>query len=220
MVALRTLIVQPLKQHKSTIFFLHGLGDSGAGWEPVGRMLQPLFPNTKFVFPHAPSIPVTLNFNQTMPAWYDLYSLDKSVKKQDKEGILLSVSKIESLINQEIDLGIDSSQIILGGFSQGAAVSLITGLTTKINLGGIFGLSGYLPIFDSIPELYNNTKGHWFQGHGNADEVVAFKWGFESYEALVKLGLSVDFRAYQGLGHSCNDQEIKDLSDYFKRILK
>jgi predicted esterase len=154
---LRSVVINPVKTHTATVLFLHGLGDSGYGWKSVGEMLAPLLPNVKWVFPHAPSIKVTLNFGQTMPAWYDIYSLDKSIKKQDEAGILQSVTSsyfcfdiVEQLIANEINSGIQSERIIVGGFSQGAAISLLTGLLSQFKLGGIICLSGYLPISEKV----------------------------------------------------------------------
>jgi predicted esterase len=143
MLKMQTVAAQ--SNHTATIFFLHGLGDCGESWMPVGQMFAAAHPNIKWVFPDAPIQAVTLNSGMRMPAWYDIKSLE-SKEHQDEQGLYKTVKSVENLVNLEIAAGIPSDRIIVGGFSQGAAVALLTSVMSTIKLGGIIGLSGYLPL--------------------------------------------------------------------------
>jgi len=154
-----------------------------------------------------------------MPGWYDIKSFnDLAAREEDAEGILRSRDYIHSLIDAEVANGIPANRIVVGGFSQGGALSLISGLTYKQPLGGVFGLSCYLllqsKLKDLIPEDSPNKKTPIFMGHGDADPVVAHKYGKKSADELVKLGYNVDFRTYQDLVHSADPEEIDHLEAY------
>ena len=199
---LKSVVIKPTKSHTSTVIFLHGLGDSGHGWSQIGQMASSLLPNVKFIFPHAPVLPITLNNGYQMPAWYDIVSLHNINAKQDEKGMTESCSKIDELIQFEINIGIPSDKIVVGGFSQGAAMSLLYGLTCNHKLGGIVALSGYLPLSAKIEELKTafNNETRFFMGHGTLDDVVKFQYGKSSADKLKNLGYSVDFRSYNDLG--------------------
>ncbi|KAJ3066598.1 hypothetical protein HDU98_010109 [Podochytrium sp. JEL0797] len=215
--SLQSVIVPAATKHTATIFFLHGLGDSGHGWAPVGEQLSGLFPHVKFVFPNAPSIPITLNGGYKMPGWYDIISLDHKVRKEDEKGMLETVERINKLITDEIASGIKSKRIVLGGFSQGAAMTLLTSLKSDIKLAGFVGLSGYLPLADKLAESHSDTN-QWtpyFMGHGDSDEVVAYEWGRLSAEKMKDvLGRQVVFKTYRGMGHSTTNAELSDLAKF------
>lgn len=130
---MKPLIIPPSAAHKSTVILLHGLGDSGHGWHGAAEMLSPSLPNTKWILPHAPSIRITLNFGASMPGWYDILSLSPNAK-EDEAGLYKSIGFLSSLISDEIKAGIPSEKIILAGFSQGAALSLIYGISTNVKL--------------------------------------------------------------------------------------
>lgn len=147
---LSAINISPKVAHTATVIFLHGLGDSGSGWSDVGRMFATAFPHIKWIFPNAPSLRITVNQGALMPGWYDIVSLERIAAAQDKKGMLKSCEEINKFIDHEISNGINSKRIILGGFSQGAAMSLLTGLTTQKQLGGIVALSGYLPLGEEI----------------------------------------------------------------------
>ena len=136
-------IIEPPQSVTSTIIWLHGLGANGRDFETI----VPSLPNqhTRFIFPHAPEHPITINDGMIMPGWYDIYSLD-STSEQDTQGIHESEQLLSQYIAMEIEQGIDSSNIILAGFSQGGAIALHTGLRYPKTLGGILALSTYLPI--------------------------------------------------------------------------
>ena len=132
---------------------LHGLGDSGHGWSDLGNQLSRLHPHVKWIFPSAASIPITVNGGMKMPGWYDIVSLDKIQAKQDKNGMLASSVEIGNLIKEQTNFGIQPSRVVLAGFSQGGAMSLLTGLTFNSKLAGIVCLSGYLPLGEEIDSL-------------------------------------------------------------------
>ncbi|KAJ3320262.1 hypothetical protein HDV06_005406 [Boothiomyces sp. JEL0866] len=221
MASLKAAIVQPTAKHTATVIFLHGLGDTGLGWEPVGRMLAPAFKHVKWIFPHAPHKKVTLNMGMAMPAWYDIYFLDKSTSREDEPGMMATVEQINTLIKSEIDAGISSEKIVLGGFSQGAVMTLLAGLTTNHKLGGLVALSGYLPLSTKIESIKSsvNDQTPIFMGHGTDDQVVQFEWGKKSLDKLKSMGFNVTFRPYDGMGHSACDAELGDLSQFLSAKL-
>lgn len=157
-----------------------------------------------------------------MPGWYDLKSLSTlDDRDEDEEGIRQSRDYFHSLIDQEVEKGIPADRVIIGGFSQGGAMSLFSGVTYKNQLGGIIGLSSYLilrkTIKDMIPTHNPNQNVPIFMGHGDADPVVAHKWGKLSAEELEKHGFTVDFRTYKGMGHSADPSEIDHLEAYLNK---
>ncbi|KAI8825327.1 Phospholipase/carboxylesterase/thioesterase [Chytriomyces cf. hyalinus JEL632] len=220
--SLQSIVVQATKPHTATFIFLHGLGDSGHGWSQLGEMLSPMFPHVKFVFPNAPSIPITLNGGYRMPGWYDIMSLDPKTRKEDESGMLQTVEIINKLLAEEISGGIKSKRIVLGGFSQGSAMSLLTSIKTDIKLGGIVGFSGYLPLADKVTESATsaNQWTPYFMGHGDVDEVVAFEWGRMSADKLKEsMGRQVTFKTYKGMGHSYCNQEVSDLAKFLGEVV-
>lgn len=130
---MKPLVISPSAAHKSTVILLHGLGDSGHGWYSAAEMLSVQLPNTKWILPNAPSIKITLNYGASMPGWYDILSLTPNAK-EDETGLYKSIGFISSLISQEISSGIPSEKIVLAGFSQGAAVSLLYCISTNVKL--------------------------------------------------------------------------------------
>ncbi|KAI1626962.1 acyl-protein thioesterase 1 [Exophiala viscosa] len=223
----QALIVPALKKHSATIIMAHGLGDSGAGWVSLAESWRRRgkFEDVKFIFPNAPNIPITVNFGMSMPGWYDISDFSDLNQQQDESGIFRSRSTFTKLITDEVAAGIPSNRIILGGFSQGGAMSLFTGVTTPHKLGGVFGLSCYLVLADKIKELAKeasdaNKDTAFFMGHGDADEVVKYRWGQRTAEMLKnELGHKVEFKTYKGLPHSADMQEIDDLEEFIKRCL-
>ena len=119
----KTYTIDPMEDHTASIIFFHGLGDSGAGWLDAMEMLAPALPFAKFILPTAPIMPVTLNFGMSMPAWYDIISLNRE-GKVDEKGILTSKLVVDEFVEKEIANGIPANRIVVGGFSQGGAISL------------------------------------------------------------------------------------------------
>ena len=155
------------------------------------------------------------------PGWYDVTDFsDLTNRHEDEEGIIRSQKVFHSLIAEEIKNGIPTERIVLGGFSQGGAMSLMAGITCPTKLGGIFGLSCYLllqsKVKDMVPAESPNQKTPIFMGHGDADPLVKVQWGQGTAEKLRSWGWEVDFKTYRGLPHSAADAEIDDLEEYLK----
>ncbi|KAL8926266.1 MAG: hypothetical protein Q9172_001860 [Xanthocarpia lactea] len=184
------------------------------------------FEEVAFIFPNAPTIPITVNFGMQMPGWYDIIAFNDLAQAQDQPGILKSRDYFHSLIKAEIDKGIPSSRIILGGFSQGGSIGIFAGLTSPYPLAGIFGLSSYLLLADALPNLITpalksaNSSTPIFMGHGDLDPLVKLEWGQRTAEALKGLGWKVDLRVYKGLGHSADPKEMDDLERWLEERLK
>ncbi|KAK0277972.1 hypothetical protein LTR35_000605 [Friedmanniomyces endolithicus] len=218
------LVVPAIKRHTSTVIVAHGLGDSGAGWMFLAEnwRLRNKFEETKFVFPNAPQIPITVNMGMRMPGWYDISDFgDLATRSDDEAGVLRSQKVFHSLIADEIKNGIPTERIVLGGFSQGGAMSLMAGITSPTKLGGIFGLSCYLLLREKLQSLVPaenpNKVTSIFMGHGDADQVVRYTWGKMTAEKLREWGWSVDFKTYRGLQHSAAPEEIDDLEKYLNQ---
>ncbi|KAF7197213.1 Acyl-protein thioesterase 1 [Pseudocercospora fuligena] len=224
MSAAKALVVEAVKRHTSTVIVAHGLGDSGAGWYFLAEEFRrkSLFPETKFVFPNAPNIPITVNGGMSMPGWYDIADFgDLANRSEDEAGILRSQKVFHTLIEDEIKAGIPTERIVLGGFSQGGAMSLMAGITNPTKLGGIFGLSCYLLLQGKVRELVPkdspNQQTPIFMGHGDADPVVRYAWGKATADKLKDWGWNVTFNTYKGLPHSAAPQEIEDLAQYLQK---
>ncbi|KAF2232205.1 acyl-protein thioesteras-like protein 1 [Viridothelium virens] len=214
------LVVPALKRHTATVIVSHGLGDSGAGWIWLAEnwRRRGKFEEVSFVFPNAPTIPITMNMGMKMPGWYDIISFDDLQQREDESGILRSRDTMHNIISAEVAKGIPSNRIILGGFSQGGAVSLLGGVTCPQKLAGIFGLSSYLllrgKIRDMVPTENPNKETPIFLGHGDADLVVKYEWGQNTAQTLKEWGWNVDFRTYPNLPHSADPQEIDHLEAF------
>ncbi|KAI8051460.1 Phospholipase/carboxylesterase/thioesterase [Syncephalis plumigaleata] len=212
---------QPLQKHTATVFFMHGLGDSGAGWAPATESLARHLPHVKFVLPNAPTQPVTLNFGMSMPAWYDIHSLADMDQDEDDKGLLASLEKITKMVRDEMAKGIPSNRIVIGGFSQGSALALLTGMTFDYKLAGVISLSGYLPLRTKISTMMSeaNRKTRIFMGHGDSDEVVLYKFATLSAQTLEKAGYPVTFKAYRNMGHSSSPEELRDMLNFLKEVI-
>ena len=214
------IVISPKsKDHLSTFIMLHGLGDQGDGWADIAPQLKEKLPNTKFIFPHAPSRPITLNRGMRMPGWYDIASLEDINQSEDAEGLEESKSYLESLIKAEVDQGLVSEKVLVGGFSQGGAVALMM-LRSEYKLGGIVALSSYLPL-RSMPGVVSkeNNKTPVWMAHGNADQVVDYQFGLNSSEQLKGLEQTVEFKTYSGMGHSACPQEMLDMAAFIVKRL-
>jgi phospholipase/carboxylesterase len=204
----------------AAVIWLHGLGADGndfAGLVPELN-LEGCAP-IRFVFPHAPKIPVTINGGYVMPAWYDILG-SNLVDRQDDKGIQKSEWAITALIKREVERGIPFERIVLAGFSQGCAMALHTGLRLPQKLAGIMALSGYLPLADRFPSERHAANAHTpvFMAHGLQDPVVVLGRGEESRDALVKLGHPVQWHTYP-MPHSVHPREIADISDFLAQVL-
>ena len=193
------------------MIWLHGLGADGHDFAALPPQLgTPPDAAIRYILPHAPEMPVTLNMGMRMRAWYDIVSLDE--RGQDEAGIRRSAAAIDGLIAREIERGVPSSRIVLAGFSQGAAMALFTGLRYPHRLGGIIALSGYLPLADALPDeaAPANRQIEVFQAHGRHDEVVPRALGHGSAERLRAAGYRVDWREY-AIAHQVCLEEVQDI---------
>lgn len=217
---LGSVIISPTSPHTATVIFMHGLGDSGHGWAPVMRMLARSLPFVKFVLPHAPTKAVSLNRGLSMPAWFDLFSLDELDGREDEDGLMQSKEQVLRLIEEEKNEGIPEERIVIGGFSQGAALGLFTALTSARKLAGIVSLSGYVPLRAKFSSLIQPAARSVpvFMGHGTADYVVQYKWGKDSADYLRDHHCSCTFKSYENLDHSCNDTELQDVREFLDTV--
>jgi phospholipase/carboxylesterase len=207
-------------QPTAAVIWLHGLGADGhdfAGLVPELDLSN--CPPIRFVFPHAPSMPVTVNGGYVMPAWYDILGPDL-VSQQDAAGIQASERAIVALIAQEVARGIPAERIVLAGFSQGCAMALHTGLRLPQRLAGIMALSGYLPLADRLTAERHPANGSTpvFMAHGTQDPVVVIARGEASRDALAALGQPVEWHSYP-MPHSLHPREISDISAFLARVL-
>lgn len=204
----------------ASVIWMHGLGADGNDFANIVPELDLSgCPPIRFVFPHAPSMPVTLNGGYVMPAWYDIAGTDL-ISRQDAAGIEKSERAICALIDQEIARGIAPERIVLAGFSQGCAMALHTGLRYPQRLGGIMALSGYLPLADRFADQRHTANAHTpvFMAHGTMDPVVALARGESSRDALVALGHPVQWHTYP-MQHSVHPREVADISAFLTQVL-
>lgn len=200
---------------RHAVIWLHGLGADGHDFEPiVPQLVRPEWPALRFVFPHAPVRPITLNGGLPMRAWYDVAGFELS-QRQDEAGIRASIADVEQLIAREVVRGVPVSSIVLAGFSQGGAIALAAGLRHAGKLAAIVALSTYLPIADSTAGERNaaNAATQIFMGHGAFDPVVPQYLGERSRDRLRGWGHAVDWRSYP-MAHQVCPQEIADLADF------
>jgi len=204
----------------AAVIWLHGLGADGNDFAPiVPEMDLSGCPTIRFVFPHAPSIPVTINGGYVMPAWYDILGTNL-VDRQDDRGIQKSEWAITALIENEVARGIPYERIVLAGFSQGCAMALHTGLRLPHKLAGIMALSGYLPLADRFADERHaaNAQTPVFMAHGTQDPVVVLQRGEDSRDALAKLGHPVEWHTYP-MQHSVHPREIADIALFLTKVL-
>ena len=181
-----------------SIVWLHGLGADGHDFVPiVPELLRRDWPALRFVFPHAPVRPVTINNGVPMRAWYDIVDIDLA-NRADEAGVAESVLQVEALIGREVERGVPRERVVLAGFSQGGAVTLAVGLRSAQPLGGLVALSTYVPSANKARDVMAAGAGKQpvFMGHGSQDPVVPFQAGQQSAALLRELGFEVDWHAY------------------------
>jgi phospholipase/carboxylesterase len=210
---LEVVTVAPQAAHKATVIWLHGLGDSGNGFAPIVPELNlPQELGIKFIFPHAPVQPVTINGGVAMRSWYDITSLELD-KRADEAGVKESAAKVEQLIAQEIASGIAPSQIILAGFSQGGVVSLHLAPRLNYQLGGVMALSTYMCEPAKLKTEVKQDKLNIFMAHGSVDNVVPLAAGKLAYQTLIDAGYDVSWQEYP-MAHQVCLEEIKAIRSW------
>jgi phospholipase/carboxylesterase len=203
-----------------SVIWLHGLGASGHDFEPIVPELKfPQRPGVRFIFPHAPIRPITVNGGASMRAWYDIDSLDFDSRQQDDVGIAQSVSEVHDLIDNEIQRGIAENNILLAGFSQGGAIALQAGLTLDKPIAGIVALSTYLPMLQDAVDTIADEKLRTpiFMAHGALDDVIPVSIATASRDMLNARGAVVEWHEYD-IPHSVSMEEVEALSTWFKRL--
>ena len=204
----------------ATIIILHGLGADGNDFVPIAEELEldDVGP-VRFIFPHAPVMPVTINNGYRMRAWYDIVGFDAD-SAQDEAGLRRSAALVEAILAREKERGVPANRTVLAGFSQGCAMALLTGLRHPERLAGIAGLSGYLPLADKTraERTPANADVPIFLAHGTHDEVVALERAEASRDALLALGYPVEWHEYL-IGHGVHPMEVDELADWLVRVL-
>ena len=203
-----------------SVIWLHGLGADGNDFVPIVPELHlPASPAIRFIFPSAPSMPVTVNGGYVMPAWYDIVGRNL-MDQEDAEGIKRSATSIIELIEREVQRGIDYRHIVLAGFSQGCAMALYIGLRLPHQLAGIIALSGYLPLALSlsIEKHSANQNTPIFMAHGTYDPVVILDRAQASHAVLEKLAYRVNWNEYP-MEHSVHHEELADISRFLQEVL-
>ncbi len=204
-----------------SVIWLHGLGADGNDFVSiVPELMLPAELAVRFVFPHAPSRPITLNGGMRMRAWFDITSLDRS-SAEDSAGINASQAAIEQLIEREMARGVAAENIVLAGFSQGGAMALHTGLRQPESLAGIMALSTWLPQWDRLADEASeaNSSTPIFMAHGSFDPMVPCQFGEMSRDYLSQTGYQVDWHAYPMQHQVCLEQ-IADIGRWLKTVLK
>jgi phospholipase/carboxylesterase len=200
-----------------SIIWLHGLGADGHDFEPIVPELRlPADLPLRFVFPHAPVQPVTINGGMAMRSWYDILSFD-SEGRADREGVLKSSALLEDLIRREIERGIEPGKIVIAGFSQGGAVAIHTALQTEHHIAGLMALSTYLALPEDAEQALCRKDLPIFMAHGSFDPVLQIDWGRSSADKLIENGFSVDWHEYP-MAHAVCPQEIADISRWLSKL--
>jgi phospholipase/carboxylesterase len=201
------------------VIWLHGLGADGNDFAPIVPELGlPRTPAIRFLFPHAPMQPVTINNGYVMRAWYDILGADL-VRREDEKGLRASQSLIEAMIAREKTRGIAASKLVLAGFSQGGAIALQTGLRHAERIAGIMALSTYLPIAGTVAaeRTAANREVPIFMAHGVQDPMIVLPRAISSRDQLIELGYAVEWHEY-AMPHSVCGEEVRDIGNWLGRV--
>ncbi len=207
------------------VIWLHGLGADGHDFEPVVDQFNlPEDISVRFIFPHAPIRPITVNNGMEMRGWFDIVDMDFDMRRsetEDRAGVEHSTEIVKALIEQENQRGIPTEKIILAGFSQGGAIALFAGLRLESRLAGIIGLSTYLPASATTAEELSdaNKSTPLFMAHGTQDPIIPIHSATQSYEMLVELGYEIEWHTYD-MPHSVSQEEIRHISNFLNQQLK
>lgn len=213
---LRCVEIEPATEATASVIWLHGLGASGHDFEPIVPELQlPGDLPVRFVFPHAPQIPVTVNGGMVMPAWYDILAMDID-RKVDEAGVLASADAVDALIEREIARGIPSERIIIAGFSQGGAVAYQAALRHPKPLAGLLTLSTYMAM--PVTPSQANAALPVMICHGSMDPVVPEQLGQQAATALTELGYAPQYHSYP-MEHMVCLEQIREIGQWLSKVL-
>ena len=219
---LETIEIETAPNPRASMIVLHGLGADGNDFVPVAKELDLAGVGpVRFVFPHGPTRPVTINGGYVMRAWYDILGLDFNARSsEDEAGLRASQALVEALVAREKQRGVPAGRIVLAGFSQGCAMTLMTGLRHDERLAGLVGLSGYLPLAAKAEAERHaaNRDVPVFLAHGTSDPVIPLSRARQSRDVLVGLGHAVEWHEYP-MAHSVCAAEIVDLGRWLRRTL-
>lgn len=217
---LDSIIIETRADPDIAIIWLHGLGADGNDFVPIVEQLQlPSHMGIRFIFPHAPVRPITINEGYQMPGWYDISSLS-IVEQEDEAGIEESSAILKHLCEEQEAQGIHASNIVVAGFSQGGAIALHCGCRYPKPLAGIMALSTYLALPDNLADEISEcvTETPVFMAHGRQDEVVSYEYGMQGKELLDENGIDVHWHEYD-MGHAVCDEEINHIRQWLTDIL-
>ena len=220
---LEAIEIETDRNPTAAVIWMHGLGADGSDFVPVvDELALAGAPAIRFVFPHAPMQPVTINNGYVMRAWYDVKwgDLEGRSKQADEKGVRASQAAVLQLIDRERSRGIEPGNVVLAGFSQGGAIALQTGLRYPEKLAGIMALSTYLPLAESLASEATdcNRQTPIFMAHGLQDGVIAYEMAARSRDILVQHGYAVEWREYH-MAHSVCLEEIADIGSWLRRVL-
>lgn len=210
---LESVVVHTSKEHKASVIWLHGLGDSGDGFAPIVPEFQlPDELGVKFIFPHAPVQPVTINNGMQMRSWYDIKSMELD-KRADEQGVRESAQKVQALIEAELAAGIPADKIVLAGFSQGGVVSLHLAPRLDVRLAGVLALSTYMCVPEKLASETKQSALNIFMAHGSADNVVPMSAGRAAFDVLATQGHDISWQDYP-MQHQVCMEEIKAIRSW------
>ena len=220
---LETLEIESAPNPTAAVIWMHGLGADGNDFAPIVPELRlGKSPAIRFVFPHAPMMPVTINNGYVMRAWYDVSfgDLEGNTRRADEKGVRASQARIGALIEREISRGIDGKKIVLAGFSQGGAIALQTGLRHPQRLAGIMALSTYLPLAETLAQEASaaNRDVPIFYVHGTYDPVIPFQMATLSRDKLAAAGYRIEWHEYP-MQHSVCLEEVAAIAEWLKAVL-
>ena len=217
---LDTIEIETASNPTVAIIWMHGLGADGNDFVPLVDELDLRgLPGIRFVFPHANTMPVTINGGYVMRAWYDILGTDL-VRREDEAGLRASQLQVEALIAREKERGIPAARIVLAGFSQGCAMTLQTGLRHPETLAGLMCLSGYVPLSATVPTERSaaSLKTPIFMVHGSHDGVIPVARATQSRDLLQSLGYGIEWHEYT-MQHSLCGEEIADIGHWLRKVL-
>jgi len=213
---LDSVVIETAQNPRYSVIWLHGLGADGYDFEPIVEAMElPEEASIRFIFPHAPVRPVTINGGIPMRAWYDFRQMIPG-QGENSQQIEESITQLTDLIRQQVESGIASDRICLAGFSQGGVIALLTALQCGMSLATVMGLSTYLPIQSKISEQVSRLPV--FLAHGRYDDVLPYALGEKAHQDLIQQGFEVEWHEYP-MAHSVCEEEIGHIRAWLLRVL-
>lgn len=215
--ALEAIEIETAPDPRASIIWMHGLGADGSDFAPLAEEIE-LPVGVRYVFPHAPMMPVSINGGYVMRAWYDIS--DAAIRREDEAGVRAAQHSVEALLAREKARGVAAKCIVLAGFSQGGAIALQTGLRHGERLAGVMALSTYVPLAGTLAAEANpaNRDLPIFMAHGTSDPMIAIARARESRDLLLAQGYAPQWHEYR-MEHAVCPQEIADIGDWLRRVL-